>query len=707
MKKIFTLLAFIVLSTINAQAPQGFNYQATVRNSSGALIVNQNVYFKFNIMLNSQTSLPVYSETHQAPTDDLGQVNLTIGTGTPTTGTFSSINWGSGTYYLGIELNTGSGGYVSMGTTQLLSVPYALYANTAGNSQAATPNLANVLAVNNGANNLQIKNLADPIDDQDAVTKSFSETQLQAQVAELQAQIESLQDQITLIQNPIINVIPSPTQASICSGTNTAITLSNSNNSPNITYSWTASCISGSISGYYDQSQSPISMINQVLTNTGTSSGLVRYVVTPYFGANSGQSVNVDVTVNGPYQQVTTLPLNVAGACQNQLPTPLSVGNPNPTFTYQWCIGGGALSAIPIPGQTNSTFIPPTNNVGDMMYCCLISNPLNQCDFGYSEPTQFTVFPKPSIANVSVNINSGNIFNVIPTNGGGINNSDIVPNNTTFTWTVLNGVNVTGAYNQNFPGVPAISQTLINLTNTPQIVTYMVTPQSDFCFGNTFTITVTVNPTTSQLPNVTIGTQIWSSTNLDVTSYRDGTPIPQVTDPAAWAALTTGAWCYYNNDPANGAVYGKLYNWYAIAGIYDAASLTNPSLRKQFAPTGWHVPSDEELSTLINYLDPIDGVNNPNIAGGKMKEAGTAHWASPNIGATNESGFTGLPGGLRDSFTGAFQAIGTIGEWYVFQPTFSNAFALGLSNNDRIAYVYGDATTEGKKIGKSVRCVRD
>jgi hypothetical protein len=133
MKKLFTLSALIVLTTINAQAPQGFNYQATVRNSAGALITNQNVLFKFNIMLNSQTSLPVYSETHQAPTDDLGQVNLIIGTGTATTGIFSSINWANGTYYLGIELNTGSG-YVAMGTTQLLSVPYALYANSSGST---------------------------------------------------------------------------------------------------------------------------------------------------------------------------------------------------------------------------------------------------------------------------------------------------------------------------------------------------------------------------------------------------------------------------------------------------------------------------------------------------------------------------------------------------------------------------------------------
>lgn len=187
MKKLYTLLALVITLITFAQAPQGFNYQATVRNSSGALIVNQNVFFKFNIMLNSATSLPVFSETHMAPTDDLGHVNLVIGQGTATVGSFSTINWGNGSYYLGIELNTGSG-YVAMGTTQLLSVPYALYANSAGNSQSSIPNLASVLAVNNGANNLQIKSLANPTDAQDLVTKSYLESQL----ASLQSQINNI-----------------------------------------------------------------------------------------------------------------------------------------------------------------------------------------------------------------------------------------------------------------------------------------------------------------------------------------------------------------------------------------------------------------------------------------------------------------------------------------------------------------------------------
>jgi hypothetical protein len=141
MKKFYAILCLAIasLTQLKAQAPQGFNYQATVRNSSGDLIVNTNVYFKFNVIQGSQTSLPVFTEIHYVPTDDLGQVNLIIGQGTATTGTFSTIDWSLGSYYLGIELDTGSG-YVAMGTTQLLSVPYALYAENTGSSSNSLPN---------------------------------------------------------------------------------------------------------------------------------------------------------------------------------------------------------------------------------------------------------------------------------------------------------------------------------------------------------------------------------------------------------------------------------------------------------------------------------------------------------------------------------------------------------------------------------------
>ena len=196
MKKFYAILCLAIasLTQLQAQTPQGFNYQATVRNSSGDLIVNTNVYFKFNVIQGSETSVPIFTETHYVPTDDLGQVNLVIGQGTANLGSFSALDWSLGSYYLGIELDTGNG-YLAMGTTQLLSVPYALYAENSGNATSATPNLEAVLAENNSANNQQIKDLQDPTEAQDAVTKNYAETQFYSQ-SEVDALIANLQSQI-------------------------------------------------------------------------------------------------------------------------------------------------------------------------------------------------------------------------------------------------------------------------------------------------------------------------------------------------------------------------------------------------------------------------------------------------------------------------------------------------------------------------------
>ena len=176
MKKfyIFLCLGIAALTQLQAQAPQGFNYQATVRNSAGDLVVSTNVYFKFNVIQDSQTADPIFTETHEILTDDLGQVNLIIGQGTANTGVFSEIDWSLGSYFLGIELSiNGDNNYVPMGTTQLLSVPYALYAANSGNT-TTIPNLESVLAQSNSANNQQIKDLQDPTEAQDAVTKNYT-----------------------------------------------------------------------------------------------------------------------------------------------------------------------------------------------------------------------------------------------------------------------------------------------------------------------------------------------------------------------------------------------------------------------------------------------------------------------------------------------------------------------------------------------------
>ena len=157
--------------------------------------------------------------------------------------------------------------------------------------------------------------------------------------------------------------------------------------------------------------------------------------------------------------------------------------------------------------------------------------------------------------------------------------------------------------------------------------------------------------------SVIIGTQEWQKENLNVSKYADGTVIPQVTDLNTWLNMLTGAWCYYNNNSVNGPVYGKLYNWYAVMGIYDTASLNNPLLRKKIAPAGWEVPTDAEWTTLTDYL------GGESIAGGKMRESGSLHWLSPNTGASNSSGFSALPGGLRQDFR-FFDGMTADGYWW-------------------------------------------
>jgi len=189
--------------------------------------------------------------------------------------------------------------------------------------------------------------------------------------------------------------------------------------------------------------------------------------------------------------------------------------------------------------------------------------------------------------------------------------------------------------------------------------------------------------------SVRIGTQRWMTKNLDVNHYRNGDHIPQVRRKADWDTLTTGAWCWFNNDSVTGAVYGKLYNWYAV---------NDP---RGLAPTGWHVPSDAEWDTLSTHL----GTN----AGGKLKdtgtlEAGTGLWYKPNKGATNKTGFTALPGGFRGS-NGTFFNIWSYGAWWSSSEfSTNNAWYVSLS------YYSGDISkfvTDELREGQSVRCLRD
>lgn len=201
-------------------------------------------------------------------------------------------------------------------------------------------------------------------------------------------------------------------------------------------------------------------------------------------------------------------------------------------------------------------------------------------------------------------------------------------------------------------------------------------------YGNELTF-VTRGPVS--MPSVTICSQVWMSNNLTSSTYKNGDVIPKITDGTAWASLTTGAWCWYNNDSATYSIYGKLYNWYAV---------NDP---RGLAPLGWHIPSDVEFATLSTCL------GGDAAAGGALKEAGIAHWVTPNTGAINSNGFTGLPSGNRD-LSGNFNNMGKYGSfWNATQFDAGTAWFRYLSYQDAILSKYN----REKTFGYGVRCIKD
>ena len=183
---------------------------------------------------------------------------------------------------------------------------------------------------------------------------------------------------------------------------------------------------------------------------------------------------------------------------------------------------------------------------------------------------------------------------------------------------------------------------------------------------------------------VNIGTQTWLVENLRVKHYANGDEIQNIADSTEWINLSTGAYCFYQNDSTVNA-YGLLYNWYA----------TNDN--RGLAPSGWHVASDSEWQTLNDFLGGRFD------AGGKLKEVDTLHWSFPNLGATNESSFSALPGGYR-SGKGNFGHWGYVGFWWSDSESDStNAWFRAI--NWQSTYFQRDDTW--KIMGFSIRCIRD
>ncbi|TAL59627.1 MAG: T9SS type A sorting domain-containing protein [Bacteroidetes bacterium] len=255
---------------------------------------------------------------------------------------------------------------------------------------------------------------------------------------------------------------------------------------------------------------------------------------------------------------------------------------------------------------------------------------------------------------------------------------------------IMNSKGIQGSVNMNYSTNEILKYTAVS-GNNKTVMTDIPTADKTV----TFTFTECKDGDNNYYPVVQINTQLWMAENLKTTKHNDGTAIPNIKGDD-WDTLTIGAYCDYDNTPANSTTYGRLYNWYAVDN--NAATKMASNGGKNVCPTSWHVSSDAEWTTLTDYLV------GESVAGGKLKETGTTHWTTPNLGATNEKGFTALPGGYK-CYDGIYRDIEENSLWW------SSTECSTIYGWNRCMYYFialvGRGGDSEKFYGFSVRCVRD
>jgi uncharacterized protein (TIGR02145 family) len=798
MKKHFLILLMLIslFKFGYSQVPSAIPYQAVVRNGTGNILPNHPVQLRFSIQDSITNGIVLYQETHSISTNGQGLVITNIGQGTSTIGTFSGINWGKNNKFVQTELSINNDNtFTDLGTTQFLSVPYALHSGN-GMPKGSAPGemlfwdgtnwvkvapgqgygqplvwcdgvptwggcLAKLKArlisvgvetayvtgeiLSSGGlsgymytlNTLSIHGFCwstrpNPTIDssqkteigwdfhggwEDNLIGLLPNTTYYVRYYAINSAGTAYSNEISFttlqISPPTINTImiddTSSAYSISCGG---EITFDGNSNitsrglcwstSPNPTIDLTTKTTDGTGTGSFTSSITGLTpnttyYIRSYATNSsGTSYGNEVSFTTKTFTENLNNGLVAYYPFNGNANDESGNGNN--GIVNGATLTTDRFGNENSAYNFD-----GVNDFIQLPfGISNQPITISawfrTNSIGFQSIVdadiggqygnnLILSYAFQNCD-------NIVMLYHDGVFKSPFSYNTYQDYNVIGIWQNGIcslymNGSYI--GSQTFNQGVNEGGNYRIGVHSNFQGwfngkIDDIR--IYNRALTQEEIIYLATQDSSGNSDDNTNKGVGVTDIDGNTyDTIRICNQTWTKKNLNVSRYRNGDIIPQVTNPTQWANLTTGAWCYYNNDSSNGNIYGKLYNWYAV---------NDP---RGLAPEGWHVASDGEWTILTDCL------GGASAAGGKIKEDGLTHWISPNLGATNSSGFTALPGGILHAMNSSFIEIGNTATWWT-----STEFNSALGSL-RGVFFNVDTVYKGfggwKYYGLSVRIVKD
>jgi uncharacterized protein (TIGR02145 family) len=666
--KIFNLIPVILFYalTLSAQPPQSFKYQAVARDNAGNVISDQAVSFRISILRDSVAGSQVYKELHSVTTNQFGLVNLDVGNGAAVFGSFGSIPWHIGSYFLKLEMDTAGGNnYQFIGTSQLLSVPYAINAS----SLTLTDENGNHYSVGvDSLGNLTTTQvmpwhcgdtMTDTRDGQRYGTVQIGQQCWMAQYLNIGTRIPgtSTMTNDSIIEKYCYNDIEA--NCDVYGGL----------------YMWNEMMQYSIVEGiqgicpytWHIPSDAEWTFLIDFLGGESVAGGKMKEAGTTHWASpNTGATNESGFTALPGGRRASGFGLlslanylwsSTKGSSNDTWVRVLSSGSSNvdrgnygtSSFGFSVRCVQGEWGSLPPALPTDPQ--PETGSVNQLINLVLSWT----CTDPENAPLTYDVYFGTS--NPPPLVNSGQTFAAY--------HPEILPYLTSYYWKIV------------------AHDSYSNATEGP---VWTFTTKTEPAFWQECGDMLPDSRDGQQYATIAIGTQCWMAENLNI-----GTMIPGENDMSNNSIIEK--YCY-EDYTANCDVYGGLYQW------DETMEYTALEGAQGICPAGWHIPNigasfDGEWMILFNYLDF-------GTAGGKMKETGLEHWDSPNTGATNESGFTGLPGGYR--YTGAFWGIGKYGNvWTSTEYNSTNANYISLNYNYANVGMNGDIKTQGY----SVRCLKD